>query len=214
MVTPAVLLVVLLVCCAAALASGPVGERQRSRERNRRLRYVERHPQRVNLGDIETLMRAHELPEEEIRLLSAKARNRGIRPLTMWMWIQQRGVHTLAVVVAADLSHEELIAHLAHGTVPDLAELEVFAALNGLTRSGAEPTRTVLSTSAAVAPPSRPAAPSVGPRTPLDGPAEPARRALPPLTDPGSWPYGDIRDILGTDGRDGPGAPGRDGHAA
>lgn len=213
MVTAAVLLTVLLVCCAAVLASGPVGEGRRARERNRRLRYVERHPQRVNLGDIETLMRAHELPEAEIRLLSAKARGRGIRPLTMWMWIQQRGVHTLAVVVAADLSHEELIAHLAHGTVPDLAELEVFAALNGLTRSAAESARPLLTTSAAVAPPTRPVAPAAGVRPPT-ATAGSAERALPPVTSPGSWPYGDIRDILGTDEADGAEGPGQDGYAA
>ncbi|WP_341229287.1 hypothetical protein [Nocardioides salarius] len=208
MATAAVLLVVLLVCTAASLAAAPLGDRRRSRERTRRLRYVERHPQRVNLGDIETLLRVHELPEEEIRLLSAKARRRGIRPLTMWMWIQQRGVHTLAVVVAADLSHEELIAHLAHGTVPDLAELEVFAALNGLTRSAAEPSRPALPVAAAVAPAQRPAAPTVTARTEAD---EPAARALPPVLGPGSGPYGDIRDILGS--TDEPEA-GRDGHAA
>lgn len=208
MVTAALLLAALLVCAAAGLAAAPVGDRQRARERTRRLRYVERHPQRVNLGDIETLLRAHELPEEEIRLLSAKARGRGIRPLTMWMWIQQRGVHTLAVVVAADLSHEELIAHLAHGTVPDLAELEVFAALNGLTRSASAPSRAVLPVASAVAPAQRPAAPAVTARSAA---AEPHGRALPPVLGPGSWPYGDIRDILGTDEE--PGA-GRDGRAA
>lgn len=187
MVTTTVLLAVLLVCCAAALASGPAGERRRARERSRRLRYVERHPQRAHLGDIEALLRAHELPEEEIRLLSAKARARGIRPLTMWLWVQQRGVHTLAVVVAADLSHEEILAHLANGTVPDLAELEVFAALNGLTRSGTGPAR---------------------PMPPRSAPAAPTTRALPPVLGPGSWPYGDIRDVLGEDGA------GRDGYAA
>ncbi|ANH39847.1 hypothetical protein I601_3441 [Nocardioides dokdonensis FR1436] len=192
MVSTVVLLVTVAVVCAiGALASGPATERRRARDLSRRLRYVERHPQRVNLGDIESLMRAHEMPEDEIRLLTAKARSRGIRPLTMWMWVQQRGVHTLAVVVAADLSHEALISHLAHGTVPDLAELEVFAALNGLTRSAAEPTRPVVVTAAAVAPSARPAAPSVTARHDV------APGALPPVVAPGTWPYGDIRDILG-----------------
>ncbi len=192
MVSTVVLLAtVAVVCSIGALASGPATERRRARDLNRRLRYVERHPQQVNLGDIESLMRAHEMPDDEIRLLTAKARRSGIRPLTMWLWIQQRGVHTLAVVVAADLSHEALIGHLAHGTVPDLAELEVFAALNGLTRSAAEPSRPVVVTAAAVAPSAWPAAPSVTARHDV------ATGALPPVAGPGTWPYGDIRDILG-----------------
>ncbi len=177
MLTPAVLLsllvAALVACRPGATASGPRVERRRARERDRRLRHVDRHPRQVDLDDIETLMRVHELPEEEIRLLSARARSRGIRPLTMWAWSRQRGVHTLAVVVAADLSDEELVAHLADGTVPDLAELEVYAALHGLSVAAGQ--------------------------------------------GPGTWAFGDVRDVLGADWTGAPGTTGEtgcDGRAA
>lgn len=121
----------ILLACLAAGGRGTA--RARRREADRRLRQVARNPERVNSGDVHRLLTAHDLPQSEVRLVLDKAAARGIRPLTMWMWGRQFGVHSLAVVVAADVTHQQMLGHLADGTLPDLAELRVFAALNGLT---------------------------------------------------------------------------------
>lgn len=179
--TLALLLLVVVGCLLAVGASGTTGTRH-TKDADRRLRWVERHPHQANTGDIAALMRAHELPAEEIDLVVAKARRLGIRPFTMWVWIQQFGVHTLAVVVAADLKHEVLLAHLGQGTLPDLDELEVFAALNGLpTRATARPAHRPVPRSAA-----RPGVPGRAPAARRSG----AAGELPVVTEPGSWPYG------------------------
>lgn len=117
-----------IACCAAR----PSSATSRRRDADRRLRVVRRAPQRVQRADIALLMQAHELPADEIEMVLAKAQRRDIQAITMWAWAQRHGVHALAVVVAADLGPDKLLAHLAGGTLPDLAALEVFAALNGL----------------------------------------------------------------------------------
>ena len=99
---------------------------------DRRLRWVERHPGEVNTGDIERVLLRHGLAVADVRLVTNRAFALGIRPFTMWMWIQAYGARELAVAVAGDLPHEELLEHLGEGTLPDFHELEVFAALNGL----------------------------------------------------------------------------------
>mgnify|MGYP000686962602 CR=1 FL=1 len=167
----AVVAVAALLVFAATGASRPTTSRGRGRDRDRRLRYVERNPQRVNTGDIATLMRAHELPEDEIELVLDTSRRLGVPPLTMWMWIREFGVHTLSTVLAADLRHEVLLSHLAHKTLPNLDELQVFAALN---KQQAQRPTTVGKPSYAAAT----AATHAGMTTTGD---------LPPIAEPGTW---------------------------
>jgi hypothetical protein len=93
---------------------------------------VRRHPLYANSGDIERLLAAGGLAEDDVRLVSARAEAAGIKPFTLWLCLQCFDVRTLAVVVAADIGHDELIDRLASRDVSDLAELEVFARLNGL----------------------------------------------------------------------------------
>jgi hypothetical protein len=189
--TIALVSIVGLACLVAAGASGPTSGRQRGKDLDRRMRWVEKNPQQANMGDIAALMRAHELPDAEIDLVVGKARRLGIRPFTMWVWIHQFGVHTLSVVVAADLKHEELLAHLGNGTLPDLADLEVFAALNGL------PTRPVTRTRHRETVAARPAARPAPEAPAMSRTAVTARRertvspGLPVIHEPGSWPYGE-----------------------
>ena len=134
-----------------------------------RLRWVERHPGEVDAGDIERMMLRHGLSPADVRLVTQRASALGIRPFTMWLWIQAYSARELAVAVAADLRHDELLDHLCQGTPPDFHELEVFAGLNGLeaVTGGVGPVATpaVLEARSRV-------------RTPDERPAEPRR--LPP----------------------------------
>jgi hypothetical protein len=116
------------------LASGGLAPRGvgRSHGLDRRLRWVERHPGEVNTGDIERVLLRQGLSLADVRLVTNRAFSLGIKPFTMWMWIQAYGARELAVAVAGDLPHDELLEHLGEGTLPDFHELEVFAALNGL----------------------------------------------------------------------------------
>lgn len=102
-----------------------------ARERDRRLRFVAQHPERVNTGDIGKLL-SRELERSDVDMVLDRAQTLGIKPWTMYSWIRRFDVASLAVVVAADLSHEELLGHLANETMPDLRELELFASINGL----------------------------------------------------------------------------------
>jgi hypothetical protein len=163
---------------AVPLISGLAGTTDaRGRERDPRLRYVARHPEQVNIGDISRLL-ARELDRAEVELILDRAEALGVKPWTMLSWIQRNDVSSLALVLAAELSHEELLLHLGNGTLPDLAELEVFAAINGLPTSRPRPRRR---TSEGVV------RPSVARR----GTGQPSSR-MPDIFEPGCWP-GDPR---------------------
>ena len=128
---------ILLVCAVALgwlLACGGLTPRSigPTTGLDRRLRWVERHPGEVNTGDIERVLLRRGLSLADVRLVTNRAFSLGIKPFTMWMWIQAYGARELAVAVAGDLPHEDLLEHLGEGTLPDFHELEVFAALNGL----------------------------------------------------------------------------------
>ncbi|MFB9312081.1 hypothetical protein [Nocardioides plantarum] len=118
-----------LVACATAK---PAGERGRQQSAARRRRFVEQHPTHVNSLDIRRELLRGGISPAQAQLVTEKAAERGIKPFTMWLWLEQHDAEALAVAVAADLSQCELLTHLSNGTAPDLAELEVFASVNGL----------------------------------------------------------------------------------
>jgi hypothetical protein len=211
-----------------------------SRERDRRLRYVAQHPDRVNTGDIGKLL-SRELDRTDVDMVLERAQSLGIKPWTMYSWIQRFDVPSLAVVVAAELSHEELLGHLANETMPDLRELELFASINGLPAAPRPtPARTAAPRAALAGPsrtapadrtakvwtsqvrtPVRPAAatpPVVPPAAPVvppvpTAPAEavaPATSKMPTIFEPGSWPY----DQFGSDLPEWPEVPGDPGPLA
>lgn len=132
---------------------------------DRRLRWVERHPGEVNTGDIERLLTADGLCLSDVRKVSEKAFALHIKPFTMFMFAKTYGARELAIAVAAEVSHDTLLEHLEEGTLPNFAELEVFAALNGLVTASGRPGTNHASyledfefpepTAGAVAPPSR-----------------------------------------------------------
>lgn len=99
---------------------------------DRRMRWVERHPGEVNSGDIERVLTSEGLCLADARLVSEKAFALGTKPFTMWMFIKTYGARELAVAVVAEVAHDRLLEHLADGSLPNFAELEVFASLNGL----------------------------------------------------------------------------------
>ncbi|SDD15943.1 hypothetical protein [Nocardioides lianchengensis] len=189
------MVIFLLVAAAAVLAvplvTGLPGSSPRGRERDRRLRYVARHPEQVNTGDISRML-SRELDRSDVDLIIDRAEALGVKPWTMLSWIQRFDVHTLAVVIAAELSHEELLLHLGNGTLPDLCELEVFAAINGLPAAQSKAARRPASRPAL----SRPAAVAVRTATPgVTAEAGPITSKMPPIFEPGSWPYDQFSDL-------------------
>lgn len=116
----------------AVLVAAPAGGRTRLRDTDRRLRYVRRHPLDVNSGDIERLLARHGLADDDVRLVTEKSAAAGIAPYTLWLWLEMFGARTLAVLVVADVGNAELLDRLGSSAVADLPELEVLAALNGL----------------------------------------------------------------------------------
>ncbi len=155
-----------LVACASAK---PAGDRDRERTGARRRKFVEQNPTHVNSEDIRARLVREGVGPAQAAFITAKAADHGIKPFTMWLWIEQFDAQALGIVVAADLSHRDLLTHISNGTVPDLEELTLFAAANGLTFAG-PPVRT----------PRR--------KVLVDSTASRTKRPpLPPIHEPGSW---------------------------
>ncbi|MFA6299395.1 MAG: hypothetical protein WC642_09515 [Nocardioides sp.] len=180
----AIVCVVLVAWPIACGSSAPASARTRNRDADRRARYVEAHPRHANSGDIERRLLAADLTPAEARLVVEKASAHGIRPFTMWMWIDQYDAKTLAVVVTADLSHHELLAHLGSGTVPDLEQLQLFASINGLPVTERKLKVPVTATVVLTGGPHDTRKASQD-----DAAQESAAPSMPPIFEPGSWPY-------------------------
>jgi hypothetical protein len=119
-----------LVAAGLVLTRRPRGFRDP--EVDRRMRHVRRHPLDVTADDIEQLLTASGLPEDDVRLVSRTAVVAGVQPYTLWLGLEVFGARALAIAVAANLSNAELLERLGSDALPDLPELEVFAGLNGL----------------------------------------------------------------------------------
>lgn len=111
--------------------SRPASRNNRRRTAERRARYITRNPHEVNLADIRRMLRRGGLSAEQIDFVATRSTDLGIGPFTMLVWLERFDATALATVVAADLSHDALIAHVSNGTVPDLEDLAIFAELNG-----------------------------------------------------------------------------------
>jgi|GEM_PF-1347718 len=116
----------------ATQISRPATESSRQRSAGRRARYVAAHPTHVNSADIVAALCREGVPVEQARFITQRAHEQGTKPFTMWLWLEQFGAEVLSIVVAADLTHEQLLTHISNGTVPDLEELKLFASANGL----------------------------------------------------------------------------------
>ncbi|GEP32551.1 hypothetical protein NSZ01_03190 [Nocardioides szechwanensis] len=188
----AIVCVVAVAWPIACGASSPASGRSRNRDAGRRTRYVEAHPQHANSGDVERRLLAADLTPAEARLVVEKAAAHGIKPFTMWMWIDQYDAKTLAVVVTADLGHHELLAHLGAGTLPDLEHLRLFASINGLPlteRKLKTPvTATVVLTGGQYAAHKETQA-AARAATQAAETQQPVAPPMPPIFEPGSWPY-------------------------
>lgn len=180
----AIVCVVAVAWPIACGASSPASGRTRNRDAGRRTRYVEAHPQHANSGDVERRLLAADLTPAEARLVVEKASAHGIKPFTMWMWIDQYDVKTLAVVVTADLSHHELLAHLGAGTLPDLEQLRLFASINGLPLTERKLKTPVTAT--VVLTGGQHSAQAVAQAAQTQQAVAPP---MPPIFEPGSWPY-------------------------
>ena len=167
----------------ACLTARPAGERSRQQAAARRRRFVEHNPTHVNSQDIHTQLVEDGIAPSQARFILEKAAERGIKPFTMWLWVQQFDAEALGIVVAGDLSHRDLLTHISNGTVPDLEELKLFASANGLVIAGPPvraPRRRVLVDSGLV-----------------------TRVPLPPIHEPGTWPGTPARRRLSKLGKDG-----------
>lgn len=117
---------------AATQASRPATEHSRTREAARRARFVAANPTHVNSADIVSGLCRDGLAPEQARRIADHALAQGIKPFTMWLWLEQFGAEAFGIVVAADLTHRELLTHISDGTLPDMDELKLFASASPL----------------------------------------------------------------------------------
>ncbi|MAS55567.1 hypothetical protein [Nocardioides sp.] len=151
----------------ATVASRPATDRSRERTSDRREKFVARNPTHVNSADIVASLRRAGVEAGQARFITDRAHEQGIKPFTLWLWLEQFGAEALSIVVAADLTHRELLTHISNGTMPDLEELKLFASANGLDVT--EP----------VVPAATSSTPSVKAKK---------RPPMPPIFDPGTYP--------------------------
>lgn len=155
---------VLLACAVTGPADGRTLEKAVSRRR----RFVDQNPIHVNSRDILCQMVEAGITPAQAELVVEKAAEQGIKPFTMWLWTQQFDAWSLSVVVAADLTHHELLTHLSESSVPDIDALQLFASANGLEVTG----RPVRARSRKV----------------LVDSGRADRGPVPPIFEPGTWP--------------------------
>ena len=118
-----------LVVAAAGRPRDPLTRRRLER----RMRALRRHPEWVTLSDVETRLRADSVASADLDRTMRRATGRGIGARTLWRWVDRHGSESLLLVVDAGLAGHTLRGHLVAGTVPDPAELAVFATLNNAT---------------------------------------------------------------------------------
>ncbi len=134
-------LVVALPVIAVALATQaahPATPASRRRAAQRRSRFVTAHPTHANAEDIVVVLRRAGMSAQRARSVTVRARVLRITPFTMWLWCERFGAESLGLVVAADLTHQELLMHLGTGTAPAMHEARIFASANGWELAGAE----------------------------------------------------------------------------
>ena len=176
---------VLLVCAvvlAWPIACGTSPRPRRTHSRDARLRFVERHPEQVNTGDIRRLL-GREMSASAAAGVCDRAQAAGISAWTMLAWTQRFGGRGLADAVAAGLRHEELLLHLGNGTAPDLGPFDLVAERRARPAGPALQRRVApTATSTTVAPTASAASPA---------PSWPAAEDvpnLPQIFEPG-WPF-------------------------
>jgi hypothetical protein len=157
-----------------ACTAGSAGHPSPKRETERRVRYLRDHADHVNALDVERLLLAS-LPAETATDICRRAEALGVRSLTAWQWIHAHGTPSFVLAVRAGVGAVALERHLARGTTPDRRSLELFAQLN------ARPVEDLVR--------------DAGTDEPPESATRLARRelgrfgTLPPIMEPGLWPY-------------------------
>lgn len=128
--------VIACVWAIAAFASSPRTGTTGPRDHDRRWALVRACPDRATILDVESLLRAHPLPERTVARVLGTAAERRISARTLWCWADRFGADKLVLAIDADLVERRLQRHLDAGTTPDWGALEVFAQLNNDTARG------------------------------------------------------------------------------
>lgn len=176
-----VFLVIGCVTAAVVLAtatSRPATDATRSRSAARRAKFVAANPTHVNSADIVAALRHEGISTEQARLIAERAQEQGIKPFTLWLWCEQFGAEALSIVVAADVTHQDLLAHISNGTLPDLEELKLFASVNGLDLDGAKAAARKKPAATSVKPTKRPPMPQIFEPGVYPGLEVPSRRSV------------------------------------
>jgi hypothetical protein len=166
----AVALATLLACTAA----GSAGHTSPKRVAERRDRYLRDHADHVNALDVERVLLTS-LRAETAADICRRAEALGVRSPTAWKWIQVHGTPSFVLAVRAGVGAAALERHLAEGSMPDRRSLELFAQLN------ARPVEELV----------RDAGTDEPPESATRLPRRELGRfgSLPPITEPGLWPF-------------------------
>ncbi|CAI9415091.1 hypothetical protein [Nocardioides sp. T2.26MG-1] len=122
------LFLICMTCLGLAIAGTVV--RSPGQGARRRDLELERHPERVQHGDVEARLLAGGVSAPAVERVMRLARDRRFSARTLWRWIGAHGVDKLVVVVDAGLAEDAMLEHLDAGTAPRWESLRVFARLS------------------------------------------------------------------------------------
>lgn len=128
-----------LLCLVAAsvllICAGFIPERRRPARTGLAAQTAQPRPatERATTGasDIERIL-AREIPDEVASYVCGVASTRGIKVTTMVTFVERFGAGALALAVAADLDHGDLLRCLLRAKLPDRESMLMTASLNGV----------------------------------------------------------------------------------
>lgn len=174
----------------AASAARPADGLTRRRDLDRRRRRLRAHPDRVNLLDVEHLLRSAAVGDDAVDRVMRRAAAHRLGARTMWRWADRHGSDRLVLAVDADLAEDTLLEHLDAGTAPDWSTLRVFADLNDDSLPASIPVQELLDPDSVPALEDLTFPDDLSDWTTTVAPSELGRfDSLPPIAGPGPAPY-------------------------
>lgn len=128
----------------AATAARPGTTTSRRRDLERRSRLLLRHPEHVQVLDVENRLLGDSIPGSTVQRVLRRAAARRLSARTMWRWAEVHGSDKLVTVVDAGIDEETLVDQLDAGTVPDWSSLGVVARLSNDVLPGGMPAAELL----------------------------------------------------------------------
>lgn len=132
MVPPALLFSLLCLAVVVLVAVYPTRSPSPSAARRdlvRRVRYLQKRPERATAGDVRRVLTAS-VPAETADHVTVLASERRVPAQVLWQWAERHGAALLVLALAAGLDHADLLATFEDASSLDVESLEMLSELH------------------------------------------------------------------------------------